>query len=87
MAKGGDRNWKRRLAGAMRQAYCWGDAHIPPGLRTVAGLVLVVAGLFGFLPILGFWMIPVGGVLIALDIPPLRRRLRARLDAFAEPKR
>ncbi len=29
----------------------------------------------GFLPILGFWMLPLGIAFIALDIPPLRRRL------------
>jgi hypothetical protein len=35
----------------------------------------MIGGMAGFLPILGFWMIPVGLALIALDIPPLRRRL------------
>jgi hypothetical protein len=40
----------------------------------------MVGGVFGFLPILGFWMIPLGAALIALDIPPLRRRLLAWLD-------
>jgi hypothetical protein len=35
----------------------------------------VVLGIFGFLPIIGFWMIPLGLGLIALDIPPWRRRL------------
>jgi len=37
----------------------------------VAGL-LVVGGLFGFLPILGFWMVPLGLALLALDLPFLR---------------
>jgi len=53
---------------------------VPPGLHSVLGVLLVVGGVFGFLPILGFWMIPLGAAMIALDIPPLRRRLIAWLD-------
>lgn len=36
---------------------------------------MIAFGFLGFLPILGFWMIPLGVVLLATDIPPLRRRL------------
>jgi hypothetical protein len=64
----------------LRRAVKWGQEKVPPGLRSLLGLVLIVGGFFGFLPILGFWMIPLGGALIALDIPPLRRRLLAWLD-------
>jgi hypothetical protein len=28
---------------------------------------------FGFLPVLGFWMVPFGALLIGEDIPPVRR--------------
>ena len=66
----------RRFIGLIRRAVNWGQVHLPRGLRSGLGSVLLVAGLFGFLPILGFWMIPLGLALIALDIPPLRRRLR-----------
>jgi purine-cytosine permease-like protein len=56
----------------------------------VLGILLVAAGFVGFLPILGFWMAPVGAVLIALDIPPLRRRLSRWIerheDAAVGPK-
>jgi hypothetical protein len=47
-----------------------------PGSRWVRlplGLVLIVGGLFGFLPILGFEFIPLGLLLIAQDIPFLRK--------------
>jgi hypothetical protein len=44
-------------------------------VRALIGVLLVIGGFFGFLPILGFWMIPLGLAFIALDIPPLRRRL------------
>lgn len=39
------------------------------------GLLLIFAGVFGFLPILGFWMIPLGIAVAALDIRPLGRAL------------
>jgi hypothetical protein len=42
-------------------------------VRIPLGLLLIVAGLVGFLPILGFWMVPLGLMLLALDIALLRR--------------
>jgi hypothetical protein len=52
---------------------------VPPGLRAVLGLVLIVFGIFGFLPVLGFWMIPFGIAIAALDIKPAWRKLRGGL--------
>jgi hypothetical protein len=49
---------------------------VPPGLRLLLGLLLIVGGVFGFLPILGFWMIPLGIAVAALDILPLWRHIR-----------
>lgn len=70
-----------RLRALLRWAFHWGHRRIPPGLRSLIGVLLIVAGVFGFLPILGFWMAPVGVVLLALDVPPLRRRLGERLES------
>ncbi len=42
-------------------------------LRIAIGGVLVLFGLFGFLPVLGFWMIPVGLLILSVDIPRVRR--------------
>jgi hypothetical protein len=70
--------WKRLVA-ILRRAVEWGDRRIPVGLRSVVGLLLMAGGVVGFLPVLGFWMLPVGLAFIALDIPPLRRRLLAWL--------
>jgi len=70
---------KQRLVAALRRAIDLGQK-IPTGLRSLFGLLLMVAGLFGILPLLGFWMIPVGAAFIALDIPPWRRRLLRWLD-------
>jgi hypothetical protein len=65
---------------ALRRGVTWAQAHVPPGLRSALGVLLIAGGVFGFLPVLGFWMIPLGAALIALDIPPLRRRLLAWLE-------
>ena len=42
-------------------------------VRLPAGLALVIAGSFGFLPVLGYEWIPLGLLLIALDVPILRK--------------
>jgi len=40
----------------------------------------MAGGLAGFLPILGFWMFPLGVALVIADFPPLRRRLERWLN-------
>jgi Bacterial regulatory helix-turn-helix protein, lysR family len=47
-------------------------------VRVPLGVLLVLGGLLGFLPVLGFRMVPLGLVLLALDIA-LRRRPTARM--------
>jgi hypothetical protein len=42
-------------------------------LRIPIGLLLVVGGFLGFLPVLGFWMVPVGIAVLSVDIPAVRR--------------
>ena len=43
-------------------------------LRIALGVLLVLAGgLGGWLPILGFWMVPLGLVVLSVDIPRVRR--------------
>ena len=37
------------------------------------GILLVACGLLGFLPVLGFWMIPLGLLVLSVDIPMVRR--------------
>jgi hypothetical protein len=48
-------------------------------IRIPVGILLVVAGFFGFLPILGLWMIPLGLLLLAQDVGFLRRPTGAAL--------
>jgi Mg2+/citrate symporter len=38
-------------------------------LRIPVGVALVVGGILGFLPLVGFWMIPLGLSLLAVDFP------------------
>jgi hypothetical protein len=56
------------------RAMRWAQRRLPPGVRTVLGVLAMAGGLVGFLPVLGFWMFPLGVVLVVSDFPPLRRR-------------
>ena len=40
--------------------------------RIAIGLALIAGGLAGFLPILGFWMIPLGVLVLSYDIARVR---------------
>lgn len=41
--------------------------------RILIGLLLIIGGILGFLPILGFWMIPLGLLVLSVDLPVVRR--------------
>jgi hypothetical protein len=69
------RHWKHRLVIITYRTLRWGQRYLPPGVRTLIGFALIAGGLLGFLPILGFWMLPLGIAIASLDFPPLRRRL------------
>ena len=69
-------NWQSSILRALRHANYLGLRKLKPGLRTLAGILLIIGGMFGFLPILDFWMISVGLLLIALDIPIFRRPIQ-----------
>jgi hypothetical protein len=57
----------------------------PASRRVPAGIALMAGGVFSFLPVLGIWMLPLGAVLIANDIPPLQDP-SARMLAWAQRK-
>jgi len=42
-------------------------------LRLIAGILFVICGFVGFLPILGFWMVPLGLIILAQDSKWLQR--------------
>lgn len=41
-------------------------------VRIPLGVLLIVGGTISFLPILGVWMLPLGFLILAIDIPPLQ---------------
>jgi hypothetical protein len=56
------------------------DFNLPQSraLRVAIGVVLMLLGTLGFLPILGFWMIPLGLLVLSYEFAFVRR-LRRRL--------
>jgi hypothetical protein len=42
-------------------------------LRVGIGILLIAGGILGFLPVLGFWMIPLGLLVLSVDLPVVRR--------------
>ena len=42
-------------------------------IRIPIGLLLIAGGVFSFLPALGIWMLPLGLMLLAYDVPVLRK--------------
>ena len=67
---------RARVLVVVARGRVWVRRHIPPGLRLPLGLVLICGGFLGFLPVLGFWMIPLGVVVAAMDLRPLWHWLR-----------
>ena len=50
-------------------------------LRVFIGVVLILGGCLGFLPVLGFWMVPLGLVVLSIDLP-IARRWRRRIEVW-----
>jgi len=46
-------------------------------MRIGLGLGLVAGGVLGFLPVLGFWMLPLGLLVLSQDLPAVRRWRRS----------
>lgn len=55
--------------------------------RIGLGSVLMVGGTLGFLPVLGFWMLPVGFIVLSNDISFIRRRRRRMVIWWSRRKR
>lgn len=50
-------------------------------MRIPLAVLLILGGCVGFLPVLGFWMIPFGVLLLAEDVIVLRRPAMRALGA------
>ncbi|MCK1394258.1 hypothetical protein [Bradyrhizobium sp. 1] len=55
-------------------------------VRIPSGALLVVGGVFSFLPVLGIWMLPLGLALLAEDVPALRAS-RSKVFDWIERKK
>jgi hypothetical protein len=75
-----------RLPPRLRRSMRWLRRPSSRWARIPAGLLLCLGGLLWFLPVLGLWMLPLGILLLADDIVPLRK-LRTRLLAWLERRR
>ena len=56
--------------------------------RIALGVLFVLCGFLGFLPILGFWMVPLGIAILSYDIPRVRlfrQKLMARWRGKSPP--
>jgi hypothetical protein len=69
---------KKRLLKVTGRVRNWVRKRVPPGFRLPIGLVVMVGGVFGILPVLGFWMIPLGIAIAAMDVGPAWRYLTGR---------
>ena len=82
-------NWpktKAKIRGRVARALVRVRRTLPPGTRLPVGIVLIGGGMLGFLPVLGFWMLPLGVGVAALDVKPLMTKWRERGAAKAKPK-
>jgi purine-cytosine permease-like protein len=57
--------------------------HLPRSriVRVIIGISLILGGLLGFLPVLGFWMVPLGLLILSVDLP-IVRRWRRRVEVW-----
>ena len=77
-------NLRRQAKAFSYRVLIWAKTKLPPGIRSLVGLLFMVGGVFGFLPILGFWMFPLGLALIALDLPPTRKTIESWMERLKE---
>jgi hypothetical protein len=73
-----------------RESYAWLIRPQAKWVRLPLGFVLIVGGIFSFLPVLGIWMLPIGALLIGEDIPPVRRatlRVLGRMQDWWDARR
>ena len=80
--------------------FAWFEGKLPPKLagwvawlrkpssrlaRIPLAILLIVGGFFSFLPVLGLWMLPLGLLLVAQDVPMLQKPM-SRMLGWIERK-
>ena len=71
-----------RLPGRFQQWTRWLLKPESRWARIPAAILLILGGLLGMLPLLGFWMLPLGFILIAEDLPIVRRGVARVLEGL-----
>jgi hypothetical protein len=66
-------SWMSRAIQWLRKPSSW-------IVRWLIALLLIVGGVFSFLPVLGLWMLPLGLLFIAQDVPVLQTPLLKALE-------
>ena len=54
--------------------------------RIVIGVALIIGGILGFLPVLGFWMIPLGVLVLSRELHLVRRWRRRAVVKWGRRK-
>jgi hypothetical protein len=79
----------RMAVPALDRWILWLQARRARLVRVPLAALLIVGGLFSFLPLLGIWMLPLGLMLLAIDLPFLQGpvaalivRARRRVDVW-----
>lgn len=80
------RRLTRRLPGRIQVLTRWLRRPGSRWARIPTAVLLIIGGCLAILPVLGLWMAPLGLILLAEDIPRLRR-LRDRMLAWLERRR
>jgi hypothetical protein len=70
----------RRLPSRMQAITRWLRKPASRWARIPAGVLLIIGGCLAILPVFGLWMFPLGLMLLADDIPPLRRARDRAVD-------
>jgi hypothetical protein len=65
----GSKQWRFRMLRKVRS--------LPLYWRVTIGVLFLLGGFLWFLPVLGIWMVPLGLIVLAFDIPFMRRWMRA----------
>jgi hypothetical protein len=75
----------RRVPIRVSQSIQWLRKPSSFAVRLVVALLLILGGIFSVLPLLGLWMLPLGLLFIAQDVPILQKPLVGAL-AWVEAK-
>ena len=65
--------WKPELPPGPAKFVSWLRKPSSIYVRIPLAFLLVVGGFLSFLPVLGLWMLPLGLLLFAQDVPPLQK--------------